>query len=121
MERKIINVNGNEYEFINKASSTRNGFKHESWLFINGIERDYNKINYNNRTWENYTYQMCMLGVMYVKMDDRLQSLKENFKELKGISRLTKKYQEEFDKYVDNDILYKEYEEVRRQLRGKVW
>ena len=121
MERKIINVSGNEYEFINKASSTRNGFKHESWLMINGIETGYNKVNYINRTWENYEFQTCMLGVMYVKIENRIKSLKESFKELKGISKLTKKYQEEFEEYKNNDILINEYIEVRTQLRGKVW
>jgi len=36
---------------------TRNGFKHEAALLIDGSERERVKINYLNRTWEAYTYQ----------------------------------------------------------------
>lgn len=121
MERKLIKVNGNEYEFINNYWETRSSWGHESWLLINGREEKYNKVRYINRTWENYRFQSCMLGILYELINEREEELKDQFKEQKGISRLTKKYENEFEEFKNNDELLKEYIEVRTQVRGKVW
>ena len=43
-----------------EASSTRNGFKHEAMLMVNGRELDRVKCNYLNRTWEQFEYQTVM-------------------------------------------------------------
>ena len=42
---------------ICEAKKTRNGFKHEATLLINGDERDKVKICYLNRTWESYEFE----------------------------------------------------------------
>ena len=42
---------------ICEAKKTRNGFKHEATLLINGAERDKVKICYLNRTWESYEFE----------------------------------------------------------------
>jgi len=36
---------------------TRNGFKHEATLLINGFEKDKTKITYLNRTWESFEFE----------------------------------------------------------------
>lgn len=43
-----------------ESSSTRNGFKHEAVLLLNGREMDRAKCNYINRTWEQFTYQSVL-------------------------------------------------------------
>lgn len=121
METRKIVVNGNNYEFINNSWETYRSWGHESWLMRNGYEIGHNRVTYINRTWENYKFQSCMLGILWQLLEDRKAELKEEFKENKGISRLTKKYEEEFNQLVENDELYKEYIEVRTQVRGKVW
>jgi len=42
---------------ICEAKKTRNGFKHEAILLINGAERNKAKICYLNRTWERYEFE----------------------------------------------------------------
>jgi len=42
---------------ICEAKKTRNGFKHEATLLINGAERNKTKICYLNRTWERYEFE----------------------------------------------------------------
>jgi len=37
--------------------NTKNGFKHEATLLINGFEKDKTKINYLNRTWERFEFE----------------------------------------------------------------
>lgn len=121
MERKIVKVNDNEYEFINNAWENSRNWGHESTLLKNGVEIGHNRVVYINRTWENYRFQSCMLGITWQLIHDREEELKEEFKENKNISRLTKKYEEEFNKYLDADALLTEYKEVRSQIRGNVW
>ena len=121
METKRIVVNGNEYEFINQYWETSRSWGHESWLAKNGVEIGHNRVTYINRTWENYRFQTCMLGVLWQLINDREKELKEEFKENKNISRLTKKYEEKYNKFLDADALLTEYKEVRSQVRGKIW
>lgn len=46
------------------ASNTRNGFKHEASLMVNGREVLRKKINYLNRTWERYTYESVLHALL---------------------------------------------------------
>lgn len=43
-----------------EAKKTRNGFKHEAALLIDGSEMGRVKVNYLNRTWEQYTFQSAI-------------------------------------------------------------
>lgn len=121
MERKKIIVNDTEFEFINNSWETYRSWGHESWLLRNGYEIGYNKVRYINRTWENYRYQSCMLGLIHELLEERKEVLKEQFKEKKGITRLTKKYQDEFNQLVNDDDDMNIYIKVRDEIRGKVW
>lgn len=48
----------NDYlEIVCEWKKTRNGFKHEATLLLNGIERGFAKVCYLNRSWEQYEYQ----------------------------------------------------------------
>lgn len=121
MERKKVIVNDTEFEFVNNYWETSRSWGHESWLLRNGVEIGHNRVTYINRTWENYRFQSCMLGVIYELLEDRKAILKDNFKEEKGISRLTKKYQDELQKVIDNDDEMNLYLKLRDEIRGKVW
>jgi hypothetical protein len=43
-------------EVVCESKNTRNGFKHEATLMINGHQVDKTKVCYLNRTWERFTY-----------------------------------------------------------------
>lgn len=47
-------------EIVCDSKRTRNGFKHEATLLINGQEQNMVKVCYLNRTWERYEYQTVM-------------------------------------------------------------
>jgi hypothetical protein len=112
--KKIIN--DNEYTFVNKTWETSNSWGHETTLFKRHYEIGHNKVRYYNRTWESYRYQTCMRGCVYELISKRENKLKNYFKNEKNITRLTKKYEEEFEKYLENDKELKELKELKESL-----
>lgn len=52
---QIFKIN-KKIQIVCDTLSTRNGFKHEASLILNGYDIDKVKINYLNRTWERFTY-----------------------------------------------------------------
>lgn len=117
METKKVVVNEKEYLFVNESGSTRNGFYHRSVLLRNGNEIMTNKVNYLNRTWECYRYQTAMRGCVSQLKANRAEKLKNEYKTVNMISRMTAKRQAEFETILNNDSLYKEYEEIEKALR----
>lgn len=95
-------INNNEYMFINNSRGNRSGFVHETQLFKNGQPIGENKIQYYNRTWENYQFQSVMRGIVYALIDEAKESFKNAWKDSHGIKRLTeakrKAMQEDFEK-----------------------
>jgi hypothetical protein len=45
---------------------TRNGFKHEATLMVDGHEETHVKVNYLNRTWESYEYETVLQRLLDV-------------------------------------------------------
>lgn len=64
--------------------NTRNGFKHEATLLINGIERDKTKINYLNRTWERFQFETVAKKLIEKTKELNEEEKKECLKFLKG-------------------------------------
>jgi transcription antitermination factor NusG len=91
MEIKKLNINNNEYEFVNEFKSTRNGFKHITTLFLNGYKLGDATINYINRTWEMYEYQSVMKKVVNELIHEIETDFIEHYKSKHNISRLTSK------------------------------
>ena len=89
MTIRKININGNEYEFINESRSTRNGFAHDTTLFIDGRKHGEASCHYLNRTWESYRYQTvmkrCIGNIIEVNEADYIAVYKAD----NGIKRLT--------------------------------
>ena len=57
-----------------------------------------------------------MSGCVYDLIFKRENELKDKFKREKNITRLTKKYEEEFKKYLENDLELKELVELKASL-----
>jgi hypothetical protein len=89
MTIRKININGNEYEFINHSRSTRNGFAHDTTLFIDGVMHGKASCHYLNRTWECYRFQTvmqrCISNIINTNEEDYIAVYKAD----NGIKRLT--------------------------------
>lgn len=116
MEIKKFTVNGKEYEFVNSSRNTRNGFAHDTTLFINGVEKTENTCHYLNRTWECYRYQTVMMGAIRNLIVDRTTHLEKKYKEDNGFSKLTEKRRSALKDIFTNDSILNEYEEARKIL-----
>lgn len=117
MEIKKMDIDNYDIEFINQSVSTRNGFKHESVCFINGVKVGKNVVHYLNRTWESYRFQTVMSGLIYKLIEDKTEYLKEEFKKKHGYKKLTPKRKEEFQKFVNDDSGIIFYNKIREALK----
>lgn len=106
---ELRKING--FTFVNETEGTRNGFRHISHLFndFSGAEIASGKVNYLNRTWESYRYQTSMREAANNAYKERADYLMYLFKERKGISRITKKYEDEWTKELNGDETLKSY------------
>jgi hypothetical protein len=66
-------------QIVCESKGTRNGFKHEAHLIINGSEVFKQKVCYLNRTWEAYTFQTVALNLVN-KYEGFSRDQKEEFK-----------------------------------------
>lgn len=87
--RRIKCKSGNEYNIVNEYWETSLAWGHKSTLVASYGEIVSNKVRYYNRTWECYTYQTCMRGLVEKVLDDEQKRYITDFKEKNGISRLT--------------------------------
>lgn len=97
-------INGHEYMFVNTSRGNRSGFVHETELFKDGIYRiGTNKCQYYNRTWECYTYQSVMKGLVYDLMREVKEAWEHNWKNEHEVKRLTATKKELMEKeFVEN-------------------
>ena len=56
---EIFKINDNT-EIVCEWKKTRNAFKHEAVLLVGGKEVDRTKINYLNRTWEQFDFESVL-------------------------------------------------------------
>lgn len=62
METKVISLNGDTFRFELKHSNVRGqGFYHTCVLYKNQHEVATDRIQYLNRTWEQYEFQAVMI------------------------------------------------------------
>ena len=101
-------INGNEYIFINSCRGNRSGFVHESELLKNNWTIGHNKCQYYNRTWEVYTYQTVMKGLVYNLMENFKESFKESWKKSHGIKRLVESKKKLMIEELENNSEYAE-------------
>jgi hypothetical protein len=100
----IKKVNGNNYQFQNNFRKNYSGFVHETVLFRNGEYVGENKIQYYNRTWEVYTHQSVMKGLIRNVMDAFMEEYISNWKEFHNIKRLTAQKKEVMMEEFQNNV-----------------
>ena len=86
--KKIKCKSGNEYNIVNEYWETSHAWGHKSTLIAPWGEVESRKVTYQNRTWERYTYESCMSGLIETILEDNLKSYITQYKEKNGISRL---------------------------------
>ena len=87
--KKIICKNGREYNIVNEYWETSRAWGHKSTLIAPWGEVESRKVKYINRTWERYTYESCMSGLIDTILEDNLKSYITQYKEKNDITRLT--------------------------------
>ena len=87
--KKIICKNGREYNIVNEYWETSRAWGHKSTLIAPWREVESRKVKYLNRTWERYTYESCMSGLINTILEDNLKSYITQYKEKNDITRLT--------------------------------
>lgn len=124
-----FNISNIKIEHLgDKYNSHRDGFTHASSYALyydtelgTITEKSVNKAHYINRAWEHYTYQTSRLGAIQQLIDNRIASLKQEFLQLKGRQRMSKKLQEEFEVEIKDCPILKALYKKRDEVRGKVW
>ena len=90
MEIKRIECkNGRVYNIVNETWETSRAWGHKSTLIAPWGEVESRKVKYINRTWERYTYESCMSGLIETILEDNLKSYITQYKEKNDITRLT--------------------------------
>lgn len=87
--KKIICKSGREYNIVNEYWETSRAWGHKSTLIAPWGEVESRKVKYLNRTWERYTYESCMSGLIDTILEDNLKSYITQYKEKNDITRLT--------------------------------
>ena len=116
MEIKKIEVNGNNYQFVNSSRNTRSGFAHDTTLFKNDCEIADCSCHYLNRTWECYRYQTVMQRCISEEIDREYNRFIENYKHSNNIKRMTAEKRCLADIEFENQADIKELREVYKQL-----
>ena len=87
--RRIECKNGRVYNIVNETWETSRAWGHKSTLIAPWGEVESRKVKYINRTWERYTYESCMSGLIETILEDNLKSYITQYKEKNNITRLT--------------------------------
>ena len=114
--RKIKCKSGNEYNIVNETWETSRAWGHKSTLVAPWGEVESRKVRYYNRTWESYTYQNCMSGLLDTILENNLKSYIAQIKEVRGITRLLKGTREE----IENDWNKKEYIQDLKEIQERI-
>lgn len=106
-----------DWEIVNEAGWTRNGFYHRSVLIWRGHDRNEAKLHYINRTWECYEFQSSMEQAVYNEMELIRNNELKHWKEMMGVKKMTKDKKERFEKYLKENNTLKEFELMLEELK----
>lgn len=87
--RRIVCKSGRVYNIVNEYWETSRAWGHKSTLVAPWGEVESRKVTYINRTWERYTYESCMSGLLSSILENDLKDYITRYKEKNGITRLT--------------------------------
>lgn len=116
MELKKFEVEGKEVEFVNQYRNTRNGFAHDTTMFIDGRKVAEHTCHYLNRTWERYEFQTVMMCAVRDVEEQEIAYLKERFLKENQYKRLTESRKVEFEEYCNLHTAIRLYKEIKAKL-----
>ena len=114
--RRVVCKSGRIYNIVNEYWETSRAWGHKSTLVAPWGEVESRKVRYYNRTWESYTYQTCMSGLLDTILENNLKSYIAQIKEVRGITRLLKGTREE----IENDWNKKEYIQDLKEIQERI-
>lgn len=117
--KKIICKNGREYNIVNEYWETSNSWGHKSTLIAPWGEVESHKVRYYNRTWERYTYESCMSGLINTILEDNLKSYITQYKEKNDITRLLADKKAEVIKEWEQKEYIKDLMEIKERIKNR--
>lgn len=114
-------LNGHQIAFYCEARDTRNGFAHDAKFFIDSEYVTTGTCHYLNRTWEYWHFQSACLACCSKMIAYREDSLKRNFKDARGLSRVAGKNKEELLRIVDSDDFIALLKEIKKVLNERAF
>ena len=115
---KIICKSGKEYNIVNEYWETSNSWGHKSTLIAPWGEVESHKVRYYNRTWESYTYQTCMGGLLDTILENNQKSYITEYKEKNGISRLLADKKAEVIKEWEQKEYIQDLKEIQERIEN---
>ena len=112
-----LKINDKQIIFVNNSRSTRNGFAHDSELYINDNFRGNHSCFYINRTWECYRYQTVMIGLVSKLIEERKNYIKAEYKSENNIVRLTQKHNSKIADLFEADKMLALYNAIIKELK----
>lgn len=117
--KKIICKNGREYNIVNEYWETSRAWGHKSTLIAPWGEVESRKVKYQNRTWERYTYESCMSGLLSSILENDLKDYITREKENKGITRLSKEIRAELEQEWNNNSYTQDLKEIQERIKNR--
>lgn len=117
--RKFKNPLLKDWEIVNEAGWTRNGFYHRSVLMWKGHDRNEAKLHYLNRTWECYEFQSSMRQAVYNEKELIKNIELKHWKEMMQVTRMTKDKKERFEKYLKDNKILDVYELMLKEIEWR--
>lgn len=121
MEIKRVNgKKGNKIELVNESWSTSRSWGHKTNVIVNDYDYGTYKVRYYNRTWEDYTFQSCMLDAVRKIIEDNITRYLKNYKYTNNITRFKKGQREELiAKYKENNDLMLDLEQTLQAINER--
>ena len=117
--RRIVCKSGRVYNIVNEYWETSRAWGHKSTLVAQWGEIESRKVRYYNRTWESYTYQTCMSGLLDSILENDFKNYITREKENNGIARLTKGKKAELEqKWSDNSYI-QDLMEIKERISNR--
>ena len=117
--KKIICKSGREYNIVNETWETSRAWGHKSTLIAPWGEVESHKVRYYNRTWESYTYQTCMSGLIETILEDNLKSYITQYKEKNDITRLLADKKAEVIKEWEQKEYIQDLKEIQERINDR--
>lgn len=111
-----IIVNGKKFDFYNEFRNTRNGFAHDTQVYVNGFYSGKAHCYYLNRTWEKYRYQSVMMEWVYKEKQERRNYNKTKFLHEHGYKRMTAARIPLYDEWEKQDEYMKTLAMLKNEL-----